>query len=199
MIKEIINHNGFEIKTNRLRIVPVTETEAENYFREFTDEIARYQYPEPFSDLEATKKFIGDFTWAKKEGLHLVCSLFNEENQFIGSIEVYKLGQEWPELGIWICKAYQRQGYAYEAINGVIQFFKVHDVATKGFIYEADRRNPSSLKLVQKLQGVEVGYQEVPSDAGEILELKKYIIGSYEHRTYLRRHIISKICDDVER
>ena len=175
MIKEIINQQGFEIKTNRLRIVPVHEREAENYFREFTADIAKYQYPEPFSNIEATKKFIGDFTWAKEEGLHLVCSIFNEVDHFIGSIEVYKLDQEWPELGIWICKDAQRQGYAYEALKGVIQFSREY-LHIQGFIYEADRRNPSSIKLIQKLQGVEIGYEEVSSDAGRILELKKYMI-----------------------
>ena len=175
MIKEMINQKEFEIRTERLRMVPVVESEAEYYFKEFTDEIARYQYPEPFSNIEATKKFIGDFTYAKEEGLHLVCSIFNERNLFVGSIEVYRLNDGWPELGIWICKDYWRKGYGYEAIVGVMQFFK-NNPEVRGFIYEADRRNPSSIKLVHKLEGVEIDYQEVPAENGKILELKKYLI-----------------------
>lgn len=175
MIKDIINQSEFEIKTKRLRMIPASITEANYYFEEFTAEIAKYQYPEPFTNIEATRKFIGDFTWAKEEGLHLVCSIFNEQNVFVGSVEIYRLNDSWPELGIWICKDYWRQGYAYEALLGVMNFFK-SSVEIKGFIYESDRRNPSSIHLVQKLQGVEIGYQEVASDSGSILELKKYAI-----------------------
>lgn len=175
MVKEIINQNEFSITTKRLTITPVDIEDAEVYFKEFTEEIAQYQYPEPFCNVEATKKFIGDFTWAKEEGLHLVCSIFNEMQDFVGSIEIYRLNNSWPELGIWICKEYQRQGYAYEALKGVITFFKGH-LPLKGFIYEADRRNPSSIQLVQKLQGEQIGYQEVHSDGGQVLELMKYAI-----------------------
>lgn len=175
MVKDIINQSEFEIKTKRLRMIPVAITEAKYYFEEFTEEIAKYQYPEPFTNIEATKKFIGDFTWAQKEGLHLICSIFNEQDLFVGSVEVYRLNEKWPELGIWICKDYWRQGYAYEALLGVMSFFR-NNVGIKGFIYESDRRNPSSMNLAQKLQGVEVGYEEVASDSGSILELKKYAI-----------------------
>lgn len=175
MIKEVINQREFEVKTKRLRMVPVTELEAEHYFREFTEEIAKYQYPAPFTNIEATKKFIGDFTWAKEEGLHLVCSIYNEDEAFVGSLEVYRLDNGWPELGIWICKDHWRRGYAYEALKGMIQFFKSH-MELEGFIYEADRRNPVSIRLVHKLQGVEIDFQEVESDEGEILELTKYAI-----------------------
>ena len=175
MIREVINKKEFEITTDRLKIIPVAEDEAEIYFKEFTAEIAQYQYPDPFTNIEATKKFIGDFTWAKEVGLHLVCSIFNEYQNFVGSVEIYKLDHCWPELGIWICKDYWRQGYAYETLNGVIDFFK-QNMDIEGFIYEADRRNPSSIQLIEKLQGIEIGYQEVHSDSGSILELKKYAI-----------------------
>ena len=66
-------------------------------------------------------------------------------------------------------------GYAYEAVVGVMQFFRSNP-EVKGFIYEADRRNPSSIRLVRKLEGVEVDYQEVPGENGKMLELKKYLI-----------------------
>lgn len=174
-IKEIINNPEFKIETSRLEIVPISEKYAYDYFIEFDAEITKYQYAEPFKTLESTKEFIADFTELKKRGTNLVCCILDKENNFIGSIEIYRLDTKTPEIGLWIRKSEQRNGYGYESIIAVINFFQKH-MDIDYFIYESDRRNPNSIKLVEALGGVEVGFNQTESNGGNILELNIYHI-----------------------
>ena len=80
-----------------------------------------------------------------------------------------------PEVGLWIRKSAQRNGYGYEALTGLINFCRKH-MELDYFIYEADRRNPNSIQLVKSLGGVEVGFNQVESNGGDILELNMYHI-----------------------
>ncbi|MFR1709600.1 MAG: GNAT family N-acetyltransferase [Clostridium sp.] len=175
MIKDIINSAEFKIETSRLLLVPISEKYAYDYFIEFDAEITKYQYPEPFITLESTKEFIEDFTGLRECGTNLVCCILDKENNFIGSIEIHMLDTKTPEIGLWIRKSGQCQGYGYEAITGLINFFRKH-MDIDYFIYEADRRNPNSIKLVKALGGVEVGFNQAESNGGNILELNVYHI-----------------------
>ena len=44
---------NIEIRTRRLIIRPFSQDYLEEYYRQFTPEITRYQYPESFPDLRA--------------------------------------------------------------------------------------------------------------------------------------------------
>lgn len=175
MIRDIINKVGFKIETSRLLLVPISEEFAYDYFTEFDDEITKYQYPEPFKTLDSTKKFISNFTEFKEYGTNLVCSILDKEHNFIGSIEIHMLYTKTPEVGLWIRKSAQRNGYGYESLTGLINFCRKH-MELNYFIYEADRRNPNSIQLVKSLGGVEAGFNQVESNGGDILELNVYHI-----------------------
>ena len=47
---------NIEIRTRRLIIRPFSQDYLEEYYRQFTPEITRYQYPESFPDL---RKYAG--------------------------------------------------------------------------------------------------------------------------------------------
>lgn len=170
-----INRYDFEIHTDRFTIKPVTIKEAEMYYKEFDEEITKYQYADSFESIEAARELIKNFIMLREAGINVMLSIFDRNNIFIGSIEIYGLNEKLPELGIWICKNFWRKGYAYEVIKEVINYLNKFN-NFEGFIYEADRRNRESLKLINKFNPIYKGFSEVLSDSGKKLELNKYII-----------------------
>lgn len=54
----------FLLKTEGLMIQPYSNSYLEQYFKEFTDEIVKYQYPDSFCDMnkadEVMSKFVTD-------------------------------------------------------------------------------------------------------------------------------------------
>lgn len=176
MIKEIIKQERFAVETRRLHITPIRKEEASHYLREFDLEITRYQYAEPFTSIESVKSFVEDFEKARQEGRHLISSLYNRRGEFVGSIEFYHLDTARPEVDIWICKNQWRQGYAYEALRGMVRCLSHYMKINEGFLYEADLRNYPGVELVKKLRGKKIGYHEVLTSNGEELQMTKYLI-----------------------
>ena len=55
---------NIEIRTRRLIIRPFSQDYLEEYYRQFTPEITRYQYPESFPDLRAADRLVSGFVKA---------------------------------------------------------------------------------------------------------------------------------------
>ena len=108
------------IETKRLRIVPFEMDHLEVYFNGFDTEVTKYQYPEPFDSIEDAKDFLQGFINEMNNKEMLFLSILDTDNKFVGSVEVHGLGEDVPELGIWITKDRQRRGYAYEALSAVL-------------------------------------------------------------------------------
>lgn len=170
-----INREDFNILTDRLFLVPVKEKEADVYYREFNDEVTKFQYASPFKSKEEAKNLIKNFVVLAKMGMNLMLSIYDKKNNFVGSIELYGLNKDIPEIGIWICEKFWNKGFGYEALKGVIDYMKKLNLFD-GIIYEADKRNISSIALINKFNPIYVNFNEVISDSGEILKLNKYII-----------------------
>lgn len=175
MLRELINREDFCIITKRLRLVPLNYEYINEYYKEFNSEITRYQYPEPFISIEATKEFFTNFIELRKEGIVLVCIIIDMKGAFIGSVEVYHIHTSTPEIGIWISQKYQSKGYGFEAIKGIINYIKANEKIDY-FIYEADCRNNDSAKLINKLNGEKQGHKDVISDSGKELKLDIYYV-----------------------
>ncbi len=170
-----INREDFNILTDRLFLVPVKEKEADVYYREFNDEVTKFQYASPFKSKEEAKNLIKNFVVLAKMGMNLMLSIYDKKNNFVGSIELYGLNKDIPEIGIWICKKFWNKGFGYEALKGVNDYMKKLNLFD-GIIYETDKRNISSIALINKFNPIYVNFNEVISDSGEILKLNKYII-----------------------
>ena len=175
MLKDAINREDFTLKAKRLTLVPISYTHAEAYFKEFTHEITRYLFPEPFSCLEKVRKFISDAQAYRVLGEELIMAIVDLEGAFLGSLEARNLTSPTPEVGLWLKKDAQGLGYGKEALNALLQFLRVN-AEIDFFVYEADRRNPASMKLAASLHGeFQCGY-EVESAIGELLRLKLFYI-----------------------
>ena len=62
----------FVKETERLMIRPFNLSYLEEYSREFTAEITKYQFPDPFPDMEAANRVMSGFVEEMKEGKMLV-------------------------------------------------------------------------------------------------------------------------------
>lgn len=177
MLKELINQEGFSITTERLRILPLSDKYEyiNEYFEEFTTEITRYQYPDPFRDIDAVKDFFDQMIQCRKEGMHLCCIVIDMNGNFIGAVDAYGINTAAPELGLWIAKKYQLKGFGYEAITGMIDFIRSNQ-KIDFFVYEADCRNAASTKLINKLKGEKHKHEHVVTESGKELELDMYYI-----------------------
>ena len=175
MLRTAINQPDFCIKTERLMLVPLAEEYVQPYFLEFTEEITRYQFPEPFLSIEDARSFFARAQAFREEGEELVCAVLAPDNEFLGSVEARNLTSPTPEVGIWLKAGAQGKGYAKEAMTAFFAFFRAqHKVDF--FVYEADRRNPASIKLALSLGGELQCAYEAQSAGGELLRLKLFYI-----------------------
>ncbi len=167
------------IQTERINIIPFEMKYLSNYFNGFNAEVTKYQWPNPFENIEEARFMLQEFLNEMDKGETLIFSILSKNNEFIGSVEIHGLAEDCPELGIWILTSEQNKGYAYEALNSVLEY-----VQTKynkfAFYYETDIRNIGSLKLLSKFNEkykiIERGLEKITTDSGKYLELQGYIL-----------------------
>ncbi len=167
------------IKTERINIVPFEMRYLNDYFNGFNTEITKYQWPNPFESIGDARAVLQEFINEMDNGETLIFSILSKNDKFIGSVEIHGLAEACPELGIWILTSEQNKGYAYEALNCVLEY-----VQTKynkfSFFYEADIRNTGSIKLLFKFNGkyeiIEQELERITTESGKYLELRGYIL-----------------------
>ncbi|MBQ8263431.1 MAG: GNAT family N-acetyltransferase [Oscillospiraceae bacterium] len=103
----------------------------------------------------------------------------SKEGAFLGSVEVHGLSEDCPELGVWIIESEQNKGYAYDALNTVLNYVCFNYHKTK-FYYEADIRNIGSIKLLQKFvdkyEIIKQELEEVVTESRKELMLQGYVL-----------------------
>jgi len=166
---------AFTLKTKRLVIQPFTNAYLEDYYQDFTDEITQYQYPDSFSDIESAHQLVSAFVADMERGEMLELVILTQDGAFLGSLEVFGLREQTPEIGLWLKKSAHGQGYGYEALNAVLQSLNETGKYLY-YLYEADVRNTPSIRLAQKFQHQKDGYEEITTDSGKRLMLQTYRI-----------------------
>ena len=167
------------IESERLTIVPFEMRYLSHYFSGFNADITKFQWPDPFENIEAARSVLQTFLDEMAREETLLFSILSKSNEFLGSVEIHGLAGDCPELGIWIISSEQNKGYAYEALNAVLDHVRSqYDKAA--FYYEADIRNTGSIKLLHKLDGnyeiIEQELERLTTDSGKELELQGYLL-----------------------
>lgn len=163
------------LKTDRLVIQPYSTSYLEDYYKEFTDEITKYQYPDRFPDMETANQVVSGFVADMERGDMLELVILAQDGEFLGSLEVFGLQEKTPEIGLWLKKNAQGAGYGYEALKAVIEYLN----ETKKYpyyIYEVDVRNTPSIRLAEKFQCEKGGCEEITTESGKKLKLQTYRI-----------------------
>lgn len=163
------------IWTDRLIIAPFDLKYLKDYCEGFDADVTKYQYPDPFATEADAQEMLQSFITLMNQREMLFLSVFTKDNQFIGSVEVHGLQEKQPELGIWIKREFQKNGYAYEALNNVIKMVN-DDFQKEWHVYEADIRNKGSMKLVEKFLYRKEDFDEFTTETGKELKLQRFII-----------------------
>lgn len=161
------------IRTARLEIRPFDRSFLEEYAREFTAEITKYQYPDPFPDRETADRVLSGFVGEMERGNMLELVILTPDGGFLGSMEAFGLREETPELGLWLKRTAHGKGYGREALQALLEF-----LAAAGrypyYIYEADVRNTPSIRLAESFRFEKGGREDVTTGSGKEFRLQLY-------------------------
>lgn len=164
---------NIEIRTRRLIIRPFSQDYLEEYYRQFTPEITRYQYPESFPDLRAADRLVSGFVKEMEKGNMLELVILTPDGEFIGSLEVFGIRKETPEVGLWLKSSAHGNGYGYEALESVLAHLDRTE-AYQYYLYEVDVRNLPSVHMVEKFPFEKGGFEELTTESGKTLKLQTY-------------------------
>ena len=162
-----------------IRVVPFEMKYIEDYHKNFNEEITKYQWPDPFENLENARALLQEFLDEMEKGETLIFAVVDDADRFIGSTEIHGLTDVCNELGVWIIEPRQGKGYAYEALKYTLdQAYEKYGKTE--FFYEADIRNEGSNKLLKKFSDsyeiTELEPEELVTDSGKELKLRGNVL-----------------------
>ncbi len=150
-----------------------------NYFDGFDAAITKYQWPDPFTDIDEARTVLQDFLNEMEQGETLFFSILSKSDTFLGSVEIHGLHGDCPESGVWIKTSEQNKGYAYEALSAALDYAKRKYEKT-AFYYEADVRNIGSMKLLRKFEDsfkiIEREVENLTTESGKELKLQGFVL-----------------------
>ncbi len=164
---------------DKISIVPFDMKYLDDYYSGFNAEITKYQWPDPFHQVDDAKMLLQDFLDEMQRGETLFYSILSKKGRFLGSVEMHGLSGDCPELGVWIIESEQKKGYAYDALSAMLDLARSNYHKTE-FYYEADIRNIGSTKLLRKFEAeyemIKQELEEVVTDSGKELKLQGYVL-----------------------
>ena len=142
---------NIEILTKRLCLKPLGSEYLDTVNAYAMDyENTKYMCRLPNENVEETVKFLAgiDAEWAKeKPEYYEFAMLFQKEH--IGAVGIY-FENGVGEIGWIVNKRYWRNGFAYEAADALVTYFRDH-MGTTHFIAHCDTENVASYKVMEKL------------------------------------------------
>lgn len=148
-----MNLNEVVIETKRLKLVPIDETHISKVYKHFTKPISRYMFPQPTGQIEDTERFVLSSIEGLKNGTNLQLVVLDKEtDRFLGCMGLHNIGSDDPELGLWIRRSAQENGYGLEGMRGVVQWAK-ENIQYDHFKYPVDKNNTSSRRIPVTLGG----------------------------------------------
>ena len=151
---------SIEIRTSRLILKPLGTryiTTVNEYA--LNPENTKYMCHLPNADSEETLCFLQNVEteWAKeKPGFFEFAVLYNDRH--IGAVSVY-FEQDVGELGWIINRKYWKNGFACEAAEALVKYFRQH-YGIQHFRAHCDTENTASYRIMEKLGMVRTGVYE---------------------------------------
>ncbi len=145
------------IKTDRLILRDVNINDAKDIFEYMGDiENTKYMYFGAYKDIIEVKDFIEKYLNNKDLKAHMF--VVELDNKVIGDVSIYE-EDDYAELAWVFNKAYQKKGYAYEAVKEYLKYLE-ENYSYKYFVARADIRNIPSINLMKKLNMQKIGVAE---------------------------------------
>lgn len=141
-----------EIKTKRLTLRPLGMRYLQTVHVYASDlENTKYMTRLPNQSLDETKEFLSssDREWeSEKPSFYEFAILY--QNGHIGAVSLYLNEDRSAEAGWILNKKYWKQGFAYEAASGLLDF-AVRELQIRHFIAHCDSENAASYKVMEGL------------------------------------------------
>lgn len=151
----------------------------QDYYKEFNEDVTKYQYPDPFESLEDARELLEEFIDEVDSGVLLFTVATSETGEFIGSAEVHCLKGDISEVVVWIKRSEWGKGYGYEVLKATLDIARTQ-YGKKEFYYEADVRNIGSMKLLKKFEDeydiTDRGIEKTTTYSGKELELQEFVM-----------------------
>jgi RimJ/RimL family protein N-acetyltransferase len=145
--------------SHRLSLRAFTAADAGEAFDAASAAVTRFMSWEPSPSLEAFADVWREWLPRMEAGLelHLVLRLLSS-NEFLGAAGLHDIGNEEPEIGIWLKEAAHGLGYGREAIAAMVAWASTNVGATS-VIYPVVEINHPSRRLAESLSGVIAGHR----------------------------------------
>lgn len=146
-----------EITTNRLLLKPLGSEYLQTVNEYATDyENTKYMCFLPNENEAETAEFLKkvDLEWKKENPEYYEFAILYNDQQ-IGAVGIY-FENGIGELGWIINKKYWGNGFAYEAAEALVQYFRTN-MGTTHFIAHCDAENAASYRVMEKLGMVKTG------------------------------------------
>lgn len=132
------------LRTERLVLRPFRPDDSLPLHRFFSDPVATRFWSDTHDSLEQSRAFVdGTIAADPAESCDFILDL---DGKVIGKAGMWKA----PEIGFFVLPAYQRQGYAFEALSAVIpHLFQTYDMDQ--LVADVDPANAASIGVLTKL------------------------------------------------
>ena len=164
------------INTNRLILKTIDEKYIDDINLNFTQEITQYMPFNPNGDKNEILNFVENSRRNLIQKTDIVFVALNLEMKFIGCCGIHNINKESVEVGLWLGKEYQNQGFGTEIIHALIAFIE-QNFEFNYIIYPVDKENIRSRKIPEKLGFVPFKtYKKRKNDLIDlhIIEFRKY-------------------------
>jgi len=177
-IKKDIDLHLVKITGKRILLLPITLDFNKDIFQEFTEEITHYMIPSPPNDIKQVNSFIEMCQQGMNANSDLVFVITNIcNNEFLGVCGLHEKSNPLePELGIWIKKSAHGNHYGREAIINLVKWAEIN-ISYDFLRYPVDKKNISSRKIAEHLQGKIIHETEIENMSGHVLNEVVYRIG----------------------
>lgn len=162
------------LKTNRYKLIELDDCYINDYFIEFNESITKYQYLEPFLSIEDVKLYFDSSRY--EQSLHYCLHyLIIDDHEFIGSVIVQNLLDDYPEIGIWIKSSKHKQGIGKEVLTCLFEYLNKH-YKKEGYLFSIDYRNKASLALIQSFKHEFAYHDSLINESFKKLEADVYVV-----------------------
>ena len=165
-----------KIESERLILVPIELSHAEDAFINMNADVTKYMYPKPADDISETISWIKGSIKRMEQGSNVqLVILIKGTGEFIGCAGLHSVDCKTPEFGIWTKKSSHGNGYGREAMTA-LYIWACENIDFDYILYPVDKRNTASRKIPESLGGVIAKeYKEKNTSGFELDEVEYHI------------------------
>ncbi len=116
-----------EIETTRMILRPFRAEDADEIWPCMTANLARYMLWNPPKNAEDFKNIWKNWPAKQEEGnSYVFVGRVRKNGSLTGLFSAHNFTTPVPHLALWVCEEHQRQGYASEALKGIMHWVGQH-------------------------------------------------------------------------